>query len=115
LRLDQECVKQGRDPSSLRLSMMVYNTVIGTDRADLAAKLERIERELGPGTPTGLVSDDPALRFVGTVEEIVDRLNEFAAAGVDRVMLQHLLHRDLDSIALIGEKVIPHTGEMSER
>ena len=115
LRLDQECLSQGRDPSSLRLSMMVYNTVVGADPADLTAKLERIAGELGLGTPEGLVSDDPALRFVGTVEEIVDRLNEFAAAGVDRVMLQHLLHRDLQSIALIGEKIVPHTDEMSER
>jgi len=115
LRLDQECASQGRDPSGLRLSMMVYNTVIGTDRADLTAKLQRIGRELGPGTPDGLVSDNPAFRFAGTVEEIVERLSEFAAAGVDRVMLQHLLHRDLESIALIGEKVIPRTDEMSER
>jgi F420-dependent oxidoreductase-like protein len=114
-RLDQECFNQGRDPSSLRLSMMVYNTVVGTDDADLAAKLERIRREFGPGTPDGLVSDDPALRFVGTVDEIVERLGEFAEAGVDRVLLQHLLHRDLESIALIGEEVVPHTGEMSER
>jgi len=95
--------------------MMVYNTVIGADRRDLAAKLERIRREFGPGTPNGLVSDDPAFRFVGTVDEIIERLSEFAAAGVDRVMLQHLLYRDLESIALIGEKVVPHTGEMSER
>jgi F420-dependent oxidoreductase-like protein len=114
-RLDQECFNQGRDPSSLRLSMMVYNTVVGTDHADLAAKLERIRRELGPGTPDGLVSDDPALRFVGTVDEIVERLGDFAEAGVDRVMLQHLLHRDLESIALIGKQVVPHTAEMSER
>jgi F420-dependent oxidoreductase-like protein len=114
-RLDQECLNQGRDPSSLRLSMMVYNTVIGTDRADLAAKLERIRREFGPGTPDGLVSDDPAFRFAGTVDEIVERLSEFAAAGVDRVMLQHLLYRDLDSIALLGETVVPRTNEMSER
>jgi F420-dependent oxidoreductase-like protein len=114
-QLDQECLNQGRDPASLRLSMMIYNTVVGTDSADLAAKLERIGRELGPGTPDGLVSDDPAFRFVGTVDEIIERLGEFAAAGVDRVMLQHLLHQDLESIALIGEKIVPHIGEASER
>ena len=38
-----------------------------------------------------------------------------AAAGVGRVMLQHLLYRDLESIALMGEQVVPHAGEMSER
>jgi alkanesulfonate monooxygenase SsuD/methylene tetrahydromethanopterin reductase-like flavin-dependent oxidoreductase (luciferase family) len=44
---------------------------------------------------------------VGTVGEVLDRLGEYAAAGVQRVYLQHLVHDDLDTLELIGNAVIP--------
>ena len=37
----------------------------------------------------------------------MERLRELAAAGVERVMLQHLLHRDLDAVEQIGRRVAP--------
>ena len=37
---------------------------------------------------------------VGTIDEIATRLESYE--GCDRVMLQHLLHDDLDAVALIG-------------
>jgi F420-dependent oxidoreductase-like protein len=40
---------------------------------------------------------------VGSVEEVAARLREFAQAGAERVMLQHLLHRDLEAVALLPE------------
>jgi hypothetical protein len=33
-------------------------------------------------------------------------LGELAGAGVERVMLQHLLHRDLDAVRQIGHSVV---------
>lgn len=106
-RLDAACETVGRDPSSLGLSVVAYNTVVAADRTDLARKLERLHSELGPGGPEGLVSDDPLYRFTGTADEIVDRLGQLAHAGVQRVMLQHLMHRDLEGIAFIGEEIAP--------
>jgi F420-dependent oxidoreductase-like protein len=41
--------------------------------------------------------------IVGSVEEAATRLREYAAAGCERVMLQHLLHTDLEPVRLIGE------------
>jgi hypothetical protein len=38
--------------------------------------------------------------FVGSIDEIVTQLERYE--GCDRVMLQHLLHDDLDAIALMG-------------
>lgn len=45
--------------------------------------------------------------IAGTVEEAVVQLRALAEAGVERVMLQHLLHDDLELIALLGEQVAP--------
>jgi len=44
---------------------------------------------------------------VGSVEEVVARLREYEAAGCDRVMLQHLLHTDLEPVRLLGEVLSP--------
>jgi F420-dependent oxidoreductase-like protein len=40
--------------------------------------------------------------LIGSVDEVAARLREYEAAGCERVMLQHLLHADLESVALIG-------------
>jgi F420-dependent oxidoreductase-like protein len=106
--LDQECERQGRDPSSLRLSVMAMNTVVGANSTDLSQKVDRVLQVLGPETPDGHVSRDPGAWFAGTADEIVERLAELGQAGADRVLLQHLAHRDLESIALIGEEILPH-------
>ena len=36
-----------------------------------------------------------------------EKLRELAEAGVDRVMLQHLLHQDVEMVELIGREIIP--------
>jgi F420-dependent oxidoreductase-like protein len=43
----------------------------------------------------------------GTPDELVTRLEDLEAAGVERVMLQHLRHHDLDTVRLVGREVIP--------
>jgi alkanesulfonate monooxygenase SsuD/methylene tetrahydromethanopterin reductase-like flavin-dependent oxidoreductase (luciferase family) len=43
----------------------------------------------------------------GTVDEVAARLRELEAVGVQRVMLQHLLHDDIDAVELIGRELIP--------
>src|SRR4051794_8896652 len=40
--------------------------------------------------------------LIGSVEEIAARLADYEAAGCERVMLQHLLHTDLEPVRLIG-------------
>ena len=46
-------------------------------------------------------------RLIGTPEQVLEQLSVFAAAGVERGMLQHLVHDELESLALIGREVIP--------
>jgi F420-dependent oxidoreductase-like protein len=40
--------------------------------------------------------------FLGSVDEVAKRLREYERAGCERTMLQHLLHDDLDAVALMG-------------
>ncbi len=41
--------------------------------------------------------------ITGTIDQVGERLRDYERAGVDRVMLQLLLHTDLEQIELIGE------------
>jgi hypothetical protein len=45
--------------------------------------------------------------LTGTTDEVLERLAAYARAGVGRVLLQHFLHRDLDTIELIGNTIGP--------
>jgi len=44
---------------------------------------------------------------VGSVDEVVARLREYERVGCDRIMLQHLLHTDLEPVRLIGRELSP--------
>ena len=46
-------------------------------------------------------------RLIGSIEEVGRALLPYAAAGADRVMLMQVLHKDLDQIQLIGERLRP--------
>lgn len=97
----------GRDPDTLRFSLMA-TTVVGRDRGELRDRLARLLERTGSGErPEDLLANPPERWIIGTADEVIERLHALAAAGVDRVMLQHLVHEDLDMIALIGSAVLP--------
>ena len=83
--LDDAARAAGRDP--LRYSIMI-GCVVGRDRAELDRRLERF-----PKPPP----------IAGTVEEVVAKLREYEQVGVERAMLQHLSHDDVDMVAVLGE------------
>ena len=45
--------------------------------------------------------------LVGTVEQVVERLRIYRAAGIERVYLQHLDHTDLGMVETIGRALAP--------
>ena len=57
--------------------------------------------------PETFLAEQPDSSIAGTIDENLEQLGELAAAGVERVMLQHLLHRDLDAVEQIGRRVAP--------
>jgi F420-dependent oxidoreductase-like protein len=101
-RLDEACAAEGRDPATLPLSVMA-GFLIGESDADVRERA----RQLG-----GDGHDDVLARYresgvAGTPDQILERLAEYEQAGVERVMLQHVLHDDLDAIAVLGREVLP--------
>ena len=39
----------------------------------------------------------------GTVDQVVERLREYEQVGVERVMLQHLVHEDVEMVNVLGD------------
>jgi F420-dependent oxidoreductase-like protein len=111
-RLSSACEQAGRDPGSLRLSLMT-NTLVAADQADLEAKARRLmERRGDTGDPAAYLEELGPDRIAGAPDRVLERLAEYAEAGVERVMLQHLLHDDLDAVALIGAEIIPEAANL---
>lgn len=59
-------------------------------------------------TRLALGSDDgPPPWITGSVDDAIGHLRALADAGVERVMLQHRDHRDLDTLALVAREIVP--------
>jgi alkanesulfonate monooxygenase SsuD/methylene tetrahydromethanopterin reductase-like flavin-dependent oxidoreductase (luciferase family) len=89
-RLDEATRAARREP--LRFSMMI-GCVVGRDQADYEARREAFRAVTGGDAPP----------VAGTVDEVVERLRAYEAVGVERVMLQHLVHEDVEMVTALGE------------
>jgi F420-dependent oxidoreductase-like protein len=93
------CEATGREPLTLSLMTPV---LVGRDSSEYE---ERRARMAERRDESGFV---PSAEWIaGTVEEAAETLRTYEEAGVERVMLQHLLHDDLDMIDVIGRKLAP--------
>jgi alkanesulfonate monooxygenase SsuD/methylene tetrahydromethanopterin reductase-like flavin-dependent oxidoreductase (luciferase family) len=95
------CERAGRDP--IPFSVMT-TTLVGADRADLQRRADRFAEWTGQRVDLEAL---PETWIAGTVEEVVEQLRHYADAGVERVYLQHLVHRDLEAVELIGRELVP--------
>jgi F420-dependent oxidoreductase-like protein len=111
-RLDAACISVDRDPASVRRSVMAH-TLAGSDAAELESRAARLMQKRGEsGDPAAYLANAATEGLVGTPAQIVERLSAYAEVGIQRVMLQHLLHEDLEALALIGRDVIPAAATM---
>jgi F420-dependent oxidoreductase-like protein len=106
-RLDRACEDEGRDPATLPLSLMT-GWLVGADEDELRDRAGRLAEWRGADDdPDAFLSGVPDSWVTGTVAQAVEHLRELQEAGVRRIMAQHLLHRDLEAVELIGTEVIP--------
>lgn len=101
-RMRAACSTLGRDPASVVLSAMV-----GVLVADSEAELrDRVRQQVAVVGSTSSTDDWLADRrdrwIIGTPDQAAERIEAFAAAGVQRIMLQDFLPRDLEMVALLG-------------
>jgi F420-dependent oxidoreductase-like protein len=100
-RIAAACEAAGREP--IPFSVMT-TTLIGADAADLGRRARALADR------TGQVVDPEALDatwIAGTLDDVVAKVKAYEQAGVSRVFLQHLDHRDLETVALIGRELVP--------
>jgi F420-dependent oxidoreductase-like protein len=98
-KVKRACESTGR---TLRYSTMT-GCLIGETRADALGRA----RQLYDRVPREPSFDDwldaySQRAVIGSVAEVAERLREYERAGCERVMLQHLLHADLEPVRLIG-------------
>lgn len=104
--LDEACRAIGRDPRSIRRSVMM-GALVGADEAELAARKASILSSF-------VVEEDGEVWFaqreptwiIGTPERARQRVAELAALGVERLMLQDFVPRDLAMIDLLGRELV---------
>ena len=89
--VDDAAREAGREP--LTFSLMT-GCVVGRDEADVNERLQAWRTVVG---------NDDTPPIIGTVEQVAATLREYEAAGVERAMLQHLAHEDVEMVAVLGE------------
>ena len=107
--LEVSCREIGRDPKSIRHSVMT-GYIIGRDKSELrerAAQVSRIVTAMSRMTPDEVIENRKHAWFVGTPEEIAEKMRGIAAMGVDLFMLQHFLLDDSDALKLLASEVLP--------
>jgi alkanesulfonate monooxygenase len=103
-RVDEACRAIGRDPRDVTRSAMT-GVLVGRDEADVERRAKALLAVLDAGGPEGerWLEERRERWIFGTPDQARGRVAKLAAAGVERVMLQSFLPRDLDMVTLLGE------------
>jgi F420-dependent oxidoreductase-like protein len=83
-----------------------YNTVMAT-RAEIEERKARIDAACAAAgrAPIPFTVAEPI--ELGDVDDAIAHLRGYEAAGVSRIYLQHVAHRDLATVELIGRELVP--------
>jgi F420-dependent oxidoreductase-like protein len=102
-RLDAD----GRDQDSLTTSVMTW-CYVGEREADAMRVIEKARtRSMRVARFEDELAELRAHCVVGSVDQAVERLSEYAAAGVERIILNHEVFDDLEMLDVLAERVFP--------
>ena len=107
--LEQRCHHIGRDPASIRHSVMT-GFLVGRNRTELlerAAQVSQVVDDLNEMSPEEVLENRKEAWLVGTPEQIAERMREFGRLGIHLFMLQHWLLDDREALELLAKEVIP--------
>ncbi len=107
VRLDAECRVIGRDPATLTRSAMV-GLLLGADQAEVLSRMKvQLETTGRGGTdPAAWLEQRKDSWIAGTPDQARASVARFAAAGVQRLMLQDLIPRDHAMIELAARELL---------
>lgn len=102
-RLDAACEAIDRDPTTVTRSAMT-GVVVGESEEDLLSRVRILLQDaFGADEDAGAWLAARRERWImGTPDEARQRVAALAAAGVERIMLQDFLPRDLDMVRLMA-------------
>lgn len=103
--LEQCCKDAGRDSSEIRRSVLT-SYIIGRNDSELrerAAQVAKVIPSLNQMTPEQVLESRREAWFVGTQEQIAEKMREHARIGVHLFMLQHFLLDDSEALKLLSE------------
>lgn len=103
-RLDKLLLEEGRLPASVRRSLMV-GTLFGRSQRDIDRHLDEMAARRGRHYSAAELRDGGMV--VGNGQQIREQLEEYAAAGVQRIMLQWLDLDDLAGLEALAGALVP--------
>ena len=103
--VDAACEAIGRDPATLTRSAMI-GVLIGRDDAEVRERFGEMTRILGDDADADWLAEREKRWIVGTPEQARETVRAFAAAGVERIMLQDFNPWDLDMIDVVGDVLV---------
>ena len=104
-KIARACEREGREP--IPLSLMTACAIGRTPdeaRERIRRRLERAGQQVDPDE---YKAKRGGAAVLGTLDEAAEQLRAYERAGVERVMLQHLDHQDLELVELIGRELAP--------
>ena len=104
-KLARACEREGRAP--IPFSLMTACAIGRTPEEARERIRRRLERYNQTVDPDEYKASRETAAVLGTLDEAAEQLRAYERAGVERVMLQHLDHRDLEMVALIGRELAP--------
>ena len=110
--LERHCTDVGRDPASVRRSMLIFVTSGPTKEiSDLCGR--RFVDLVAPGS--AMTIDDMAAHlaggpapFTGGAEELIDHLGQLAELGLQEAIFEHFCTERDDFVEWIAADVVPH-------
>lgn len=105
--LDAACEAIGRDPATLARSAMV-GVLVGRTGDEVRDREARLLAVFGTDAEAGEAwLEERRTRWIhGTPDAARAQVERFAAAGIERIMLQDFLPWDLDMIDVMGEELV---------
>ena len=104
-RLDDACVAAGRDPATLRRSVMA-GVIVGRDAAAVQARLEAVGLAVGTATGGEWLAARRERWVIGTPDEARAMVRRYADAGAERIVLQDFIATDLAMIDEMGDFLV---------
>ncbi len=109
--LERHCEAVGRDPATIRRSMMMFALVGPTpDHVDAATRVMLQHLSADSGTSTEEFRRATAVErglLVGGTDELVDTLGRLAESGLQEIDMQHLVWDSDDIPIWLAEEVAP--------